>query len=57
MRTKYLAAMAIAALAACTGLTVDSFRSPSPEKQSTSVTQVADRLALSVDRFLMRSGG
>jgi hypothetical protein len=49
--------MAIAALAACTGLTVDSFRSPSPEKQSTSVTQVADRLALSVDRFLMRSGG
>jgi hypothetical protein len=57
MRTKYLAAIAIAVLAACTGLTVNSFRSLSPEKQSTSVTQVADRLALSVDPFLMPSGG
>ncbi len=56
MRTEYLAAIAIAVLAACTGLT--TLGSLPPGKQSTpAVTQVADRLALSVDPFLMRSGG
>lgn len=57
MRTKYLAAIAIAVLAACTGLAMKSLGSLPLEKQSTpTVTQVADRLAVSVDPFLMRSG-
>jgi hypothetical protein len=58
MRTEYLAAIAIAVLAACTGLAVNSLGSLPPEKQSTpDATQVADRLAESVDTFLLRSGG
>jgi hypothetical protein len=58
MRTGYLAAIAIAVLAACTGLAVNSLGSLPPEKQSApTATQVADRLAGSMDQFLMRSGG
>jgi hypothetical protein len=58
MRTDYLATIAIVVLAACTGLAVNSFGSLPPEKQSTpAATQVANRLAVSVDPFLMRSGG
>jgi hypothetical protein len=57
MRTEYLAAIAIVVLAAC-GLAVNSLGSRPPEKQSTpAATQVADRLAESVDPFLRRSGG
>ena len=58
MRTKYLAAIAIAVLAACSGLIVNSVGSLHPEKQSTlSARQVADRLAGSLDPYLTRSGG
>jgi hypothetical protein len=58
MRTEYLAAIAIAVLAACTGLAVNSLGSLPREKQSTpAATLVADRLAESVDPFLIRSGG
>ncbi|MCC8950022.1 hypothetical protein H8A97_34280 [Bradyrhizobium sp. Arg62] len=58
MRTKYLAAIVIAVLAAVTGLTVN-FVGPSPsQKQSMpSAVQAADRLAASVDTFLVRAGG
>ena len=58
MRTEYLAAVAIAALVACTGLAASSLRSLPTEKQSMpAATQIADRLAVSVDPFLMRSSG
>ncbi len=58
MRTEYLAAVAVAVLAACTGLAVNSIDSLLPEKQSTpAAMQVADRLAESFDPFLLRSGG
>ena len=58
MRTEHLAATAIVVvLAAGTGLAVNSVGSLPPESQSTpAATQVADRLAVSVDPFLMRSG-
>ena len=57
MRIEYLAAIAIAAFAAGTGLAVHSVGSPSPEKQSTPAAQLATLLAESVDPFLVRSGG
>lgn len=57
MRTEYLAAVAVAALIACTGLAASSLRSLPTEKQSMPNMQVADRLAASVDPFLLRSGG
>jgi hypothetical protein len=58
MRTKHLAAIAIAVLAACSGLAVNSVGSLHLEKQSTpAAIQVADRLAGSLDPYLMRSGG
>jgi hypothetical protein len=58
MRTKYLAAIAIAVLAACTGLAVNSVGSLHRGKQSVpAAMQVADRLAGSLDPYLMRSGG
>ena len=58
MRTEYLAAIAIAVLVACTGLAVTSVGSPHREMQSTpAAMQVADRLAGSLDPYLMRSGG
>lgn len=58
MRTKYLTAIAIAVLAACTGLAMNSLGPLPLEKQSTlAPTQVTDRLAVSVDAFLMRSSG
>lgn len=57
MRNEYLAAVVIAALVACTGLVANSLRSLPSEKQSAPNTQVADRLAASVDPFLLRSGG
>ena len=58
MRTKYLAAIAIAVLAACTGLAVTYVGSLHRDMQSTPATmQVADRLAGSLDPYLMRSGG
>jgi hypothetical protein len=59
MRIEYLAAIAIAAFAAGTGLAVHSVGSLPPEKQSTpaAAAQVATRLAESVDPFLRRSGG
>lgn len=58
MRTEYLAAIAIAVLAVCTGLAVNSVGSLHREKQSTpAAMQVADRLAGSLDPYLMRSGG
>lgn len=57
MRIKYLA-VAIAAVAAGTGLAVHSVGSLPPEKQSTpAAAQVATLLAESVDPFLLRSGG
>ena len=50
MRTEYLAAIAIVVLAASAALAMNS--------QSTPVaTQVADRLAVSADPFLVRSSG
>ena len=58
MRTKYLAAIAIAVLAAGTGLAVNPVGSLPSEKQSMmGAVQVGDRLAASVDTFLLRSGG
>ena len=56
MRIEYLAAIAIAAFVAGTGLAVHSVGSLPPEKQS---TPVAAQLALaeSVDPFLHRTGG
>ena len=58
MRIEYLAAIAIAAFAAGTGLAVHSVGSLPPEKQSTPVAaQLATRLAESVDPFLDRTGG
>ena len=55
MRIEYLAAIAIAAVAAGTGLAVHSVGSLPPEKQSTpAAAQLA--LAESVDPFLLRSG-
>ena len=58
MRIKYLAAIAIAALAAGDGLAVHSLVSLPPEKQSTpAAAQFATLLAQSVDPFLLRSGG
>ena len=48
MRTEYLAAIAMAVLAA--GLAINSQSTPA-------ATQVADRLAVSVDQFLMQSSG
>lgn len=56
MRIEYLAAIAIAALAAGTGLAIHS--AGSPEKQSTpAAAQLATLLAESVDPFLRRSDG
>lgn len=58
MSTKYIAAIAIVVLAACSGLVVNSVGSLHPEEQSTlSARQVADRLAGSLDPYLTRSGG
>ena len=59
MRIKYLAAIAIAAVVAGTGLAVHSVGSLPPEKQSTpaAATQLATLLAESVDPFVHRSGG
>ena len=55
MRIEYLAAIAIAAFAAGSGLAVGSLP---PEKQSTpAATQLATLIAESVDPFLHRSGG
>ena len=55
MRIEYLTAIAIAAVAAGTGLAVHSVGSLPPEKQSTpAAAQLA--LAESVDPFLFRSG-
>jgi len=56
MRIEYLAAIAIAAFAAGTGLAVHSVGSLPPEKQATPA-QLATRLAESVDPFLLRTGG
>lgn len=58
MRIGYLSAIVIAVLAAGIGLAVNSLGSLPTEQQSTpAATQVADRLAMSMDPFLMRSGG
>ncbi|MGL3108053.1 hypothetical protein [Bradyrhizobium sp. BR 1432] len=57
MRIEYLAAVAIAVLVACAGLAVNSLGPLPSEKQSAPNMQVADRLAASVDPFLLRSGG
>ena len=55
MRIEYLAAIAIAAVAAGTGLAVHSVGSLPPEKQSTpAAAQLATLLAESVDPFLLR---
>lgn len=51
MRTKYFAGIVIAALAVGTGLAVDSVGPLPSENQSASATQVAHRLAESVDPF------
>jgi len=57
MRIKSLAAIAIAAVVAGTGLAVYSVGSLPPEKQSTpAAAQLATLLAESVDPFLHRSG-
>ena len=58
MRIEYLAAIAIAAFVAGTGLAVHSVGSLPSEKQSTPVAaQMATRLAESVDPFLHPTGG
>jgi hypothetical protein len=58
MRIEYLAAIAIAAFAAGSGLAVYSVGSLPSEKQSTpAATQLATLLAESVDPFLHGSGG
>jgi len=58
MRIEYLAAIAIAALAAGAGLAVHSVGSLPPEKQSTpAAAQLATLLAESMDPFLRRSDG
>jgi hypothetical protein len=58
MRIKYLAAIAIVAMAAGAGLAVHSVGLLPPEKQSTpAAAQLASLLAESVDPFLHRSGG
>ena len=58
MRIEYLAAIAIVAAAAGTGLAVHSVGSLPPERQSTpAAAQLAALLAESVDPFLLRSGG
>jgi hypothetical protein len=58
MRIEYLAAIAIAAFAAGTGLAVHSVGLMPPEKQSTPVAaQLVTRLAEAVDPFLDRTGG
>jgi hypothetical protein len=58
MRIKYLAAIAIVAVAAGAGLAVHSVGSLPPEKQSApAAAQLAILLAESVDPFLHRSGG
>ena len=57
MRIEYLAAIAIAAVVAGTGLAVHSVGSRSPEKQFTpAAAQLATLLAESVDALLLRSG-
>jgi hypothetical protein len=56
MRIEYLAAIAIVAFAAGTGLAVHFVGSLPPEKQSTPV-QLATRLAESVEPFLLPTGG
>ena len=56
MRIEYLAAIAMAAVVAGTGLAVHSVGSLPPEKQSTPAL-LATRLAQSVDPFLLRTGG
>ena len=56
MRIEYLAAIAIAAVVAGTGLAIHSVGSLPPEKQSTPA-QLATRLAEFVDPFLLRTGG
>ena len=57
IENQYLAAIAIAAVAAGIGLAVHSVGSLSPEKQSTpAAAQLATLLAGSVDPFLLRSG-
>ena len=56
MRIKYLAAIAIAAVVAGTGLAVHSVGSLPPEKQSTpAAAQLATLLAESVDPFVQRN--
>jgi hypothetical protein len=58
MRIEYLAAIAVAALAAGTGLAVNYVGSLPPEKQSTpAAAQLTTLLAESVDPFLHRTGG
>jgi hypothetical protein len=58
MRIKYLAAIAIVAVAAGAGLAVYSVGSLPPERQSApAAAQLATLLAESVDPFLHRSGG
>jgi hypothetical protein len=58
MRIECLAAIAITAFAAGSGLAVYSVGSLPPEKQSTpAAIQVATLLAESADPFLHRSGG
>lgn len=58
MRIKYLAALVIATLSAGIGLAVNPFGSlPSKDQSARATIQVADRLAESVDPFLLRSGG
>ena len=57
MRTEYLAAIVIAVLASSTALAVNPVGSRPSEKQfMPGAVQVAERLAASVDAFLLRSG-
>ena len=57
MRIEHLAAIAIAAFVAGTGLAVHSVGSLPPEKQfASAAAQLATRLVESVDPFLHRSG-
>ena len=56
MRIEYLAAIAIAAVVAGTGMAVHSVGSLPSEKEPTPA-QLATRLAQSVDPFLLRTGG
>jgi hypothetical protein len=57
MRTEFLAAIVITVLASSSALAVNSVGSRPSEQSMPDAVQAAERLATSVDTFLLRSGG